>query len=81
MSAQQHVAEDIAFVNINLIYLPLQILLSMRKSKSLERNNYNLENGGEIVLDYDLYSYDGSQAYSKSVSTNDIVPVRSYSCN
>ena len=23
-------------------------------------------------LDYDLYSYDGSQAYSKSVSTNDV---------
>ena len=79
MSSQHRVAKDIAFININLSCLPLQILLSMRKSKSLERNNYNLENGGDLVLDYDLYSYDGSQAYSKSVSTNDIVPVRSYS--
>ena len=81
MSSRQHVAKNIAFININLSCLPFQILLTMRKSKSLERNNYNLENGGDLVLDYDLYSYDGSQAYSKSVSTNDIVPVRSCSCN
>ena len=45
----------------------------MRKSKVLARQNYNFENGGNnFVLGYDLYSYDGSQAYSKSGSTNDV---------
>jgi hypothetical protein len=54
--------------------LPLQVILTRgRKSKSLEFNSYNLENGeNHLALNYDLYSYDGNEAYSKH-ETNDAV--------
>jgi hypothetical protein len=56
---------------INLVYF-LQLILTKRKSKSLDYNSYNLENGNNhFAVDYNLYSYDGNEGYSKSA--DDIV--------
>lgn len=49
----------------------LQVILCKQNSKSSRKyNSYNLEDGGNhLALDYDLYSYDNVEMYSKAAST------------